>query len=316
MICSVCGQSIAPGNRFCTNCGSPVSDPRGSSVQPESTDPKQKSGGQSTPPIRTSQSTANLYGLPPLATTSFFSSTLNVAGRSQEGPSHSATDPSVTKPESLAERPSQSSLSDADAIFTYLNRPKTSADREAEAEAVSRVPQDTPEIVGSDAANPLWAGAAETPAALGSSEIVSRVPFSEGVPGNSGNRAAMLVVGALLLAAIGVAVWLMQPTSLRPGSDNSGIVVGISPASATVAVGLALDLSATVTAQNPEVIWQVREGDAGGRVISRGAKAVGDKVSLQAVYIAPNTPGTYHVSALSKADPSKFATAAITVTGR
>src|ERR1700682_4417472 len=48
--------------------------------------------------------------------------------------------------------------------------------------------------------------------------------------------------------------------------------------------------------------WSVAEGSAGGTVD-------GD-----AVYTAPNAAGTYHVTATSHADPSKSATAEVTVT--
>ncbi|MBK5275601.1 MAG: hypothetical protein JJE30_11185 [Desulfuromonadales bacterium] len=60
--------------------------------------------------------------------------------------------------------------------------------------------------------------------------------------------------------------------------------------------------TATVTgASNTAVIWSVIE-TGGGSVSSAG------------VYTAPSTAGTYHVKAASVADPSKSATAAVTVT--
>jgi hypothetical protein len=44
--------------------------------------------------------------------------------------------------------------------------------------------------------------------------------------------------------------------------------------------------------------------------------AAGGAVSATGVYTAPSTGGTYHVIATSVADPSRSATAAITVTER
>jgi chitinase len=50
--------------------------------------------------------------------------------------------------------------------------------------------------------------------------------------------------------------------------------------------------------------------------VNRGAKADGGTVSSLAVYIAPRTPGTYHLLATSKADPQESASAEVTVTKR
>jgi chitinase len=93
--------------------------------------------------------------------------------------------------------------------------------------------------------------------------------------------------------------------------------VQISPLNGKVKAGNALDFSADVTGSaDLEVMWSVQEGDAGGRVVSRGAKAAGGKVSAVAVYIAPKSPGIYHVIAASKADSRKTAVAEVAVVGR
>lgn len=57
-----------------------------------------------------------------------------------------------------------------------------------------------------------------------------------------------------------------------------------------------------VGAVNTNVTWSVEEGVDGGIISSSG------------FYTAPTTPGTYHIVATSVADPSKTATAVVTVT--
>jgi len=127
-----------------------------------------------------------------------------------------------------------------------------------------------------------------------------------------------ILVIVLLLAGAGTAVWILR--SSLPGRDAaaaSSVVVTITPESAQVVAGKALDFSASVSGtKDAEVIWTVQEGDDGGRVVARGAKAKGGKVSSQAVYIAPSAPGTYHLLATSKADPQQSASAEVTVTER
>jgi len=127
-----------------------------------------------------------------------------------------------------------------------------------------------------------------------------------------------IIVAVILLAGAGVAVWMLRsslPDKSAPVALNVGVTV--SPARAKVPAGHGYDFAATVTGtDNYNVDWSIDEGDAGGRVVPRGAKADGGAVSSLAVYMAPKTPGTYHVTATSKADQGKSATAIITVTGK
>jgi hypothetical protein len=127
-----------------------------------------------------------------------------------------------------------------------------------------------------------------------------------------------IVVAAILLAGAGAAVWMLR-SSLPAKTSAPALTVGvaISPARARVVAGHAYDLAATVTGtDNYNVDWTIDEGDSGGRIVPRGAKAKDGAVSSLAVYMAPKTPGTYHVAATSKADPAKSASAIITVTGK
>lgn len=127
-----------------------------------------------------------------------------------------------------------------------------------------------------------------------------------------------ILVIVLLVAGAGAAVWILR-SSLpdKTTAAPSSVVVTIAPASAHVAEGKAFNFSATISGtDDTQVMWTVEEGNTGGRVVNRGAKADGGTVSSLAVYIAPHTPGTYHLLATSKADPRESASAEVTVTRR
>ena len=82
------------------------------------------------------------------------------------------------------------------------------------------------------------------------------------------------------------------------------VTVSVSPASTSVVAGgtvtFAATVSGTTSGQSTTVTWSVPAG-AGSIGASTG------------VYVAPTTPGTYHVVATSVADPTKSATADVTV---
>lgn len=83
------------------------------------------------------------------------------------------------------------------------------------------------------------------------------------------------------------------------------VAVAINPASAATNSCQTVTFSATVTGtSNTAVTWSVQEGAAGGTVTAAG------------VYTAPANAGTYHLVATSQADPTRSATAAVTVTDR
>jgi len=72
----------------------------------------------------------------------------------------------------------------------------------------------------------------------------------------------------------------------------------VRPATATLTVGDSLDFG--VAPAGTDVVWSVAEGAAGGAITSAG------------LYTAPTQPGTYHVLAASKQDPSITARADVT----
>ena len=91
--------------------------------------------------------------------------------------------------------------------------------------------------------------------------------------------------------------------------------VSLTPTAAQVVIGNGLDFSAAVSGtKEMELIWSVKEGDAGGRVITRGTRVTPRGMSFRAVYIAPKTPGTYHIVVSTKAEPHTLAMAEVTVT--
>lgn len=79
---------------------------------------------------------------------------------------------------------------------------------------------------------------------------------------------------------------------------GGGAPVQVNPATATIARGTRLQLTATAPAG---VTWSVQEGAAGGGVGATG------------LYTAPSATGTYHVVATSRADPAQKAAATVTV---
>lgn len=86
------------------------------------------------------------------------------------------------------------------------------------------------------------------------------------------------------------------------------VAIGIFPATDTLAVNTTVVLSGDISGTvNSSVSWAVQESDGG--TIAPDASD-----TTYATYTAPETPGTYHVVATSLADPTKSATATITVT--
>ena len=147
------------------------------------------------------------------------------------------------------------------------------------------------------------------------------VPFADTqvMPETTGGRRQLspVLVGAILVALIALAgiVWMLRST--MGGGSKAATAVGITiyPTAAKAVAGKGVDFSATVTgAPTSEVTWKVEEGDNGGQVQTRpGAYSKGDGIQLYSTYTAPKAPGTYHLVATSTADPSKSATAEITV---
>ncbi len=148
--------------------------------------------------------------------------------------------------------------------------------------------------------------------------VYDNLPYATDLPPRAKSGKALWIAAVIvLLAALAFVGWMLHPASrsAASGAAGSNVDIRLTPALSRVAAGNGLDLTATVSgSQVPEVTWTVQEGAAGGHVVSRGALAKDGQVSMQAVYVAPEEPGTYHVVVASKADPSKSAVAEVTVT--
>lgn len=123
-----------------------------------------------------------------------------------------------------------------------------------------------------------------------------------------------IIIAVLLLVGAGTSLWIFRSTLPKRVVEPPPIIVTIDPTSAHVRVGKTADFAATVSgASNSEVLWSVREGDSGGHIVAKGAKAEDGKVSSLATYTAPKKPGTYHLLATSNTTPPSAVSAEITV---
>jgi hypothetical protein len=111
-------------------------------------------------------------------------------------------------------------------------------------------------------------------------------------------RIASLAVTLAVLAS-GCAA---ETTPAGGAAAAKGVAVAVEPGTADLAPGAQQPFTATVTGTVVSAItWRVVEGAAGGTVSSSGA------------YVAPMTAGTFHVTAISQADPAQSATSVVTV---
>jgi hypothetical protein len=120
------------------------------------------------------------------------------------------------------------------------------------------------------------------------------------------------IIGAagIYTAPRSAGTWHVLATSAQDSSKSAAatvtvgapaISVAVSPATASLTAGGTQQFTASVTgAGNTAVTWSVQE-------------AGGGSVSGAGLYSAPAPAGTYHVVAVSQADPSQRAQAAITV---
>ena len=137
--------------------------------------------------------------------------------------------------------------------------------------------------------------------------------FYDDKAAHRGNRPLLFALVAVLVLGIGGVLYLMlrPSTKTAPGGN---VTVSLSPTEAKIAPGGTQDFAATVAGSgDSDVTWSVEEGNVGGSVVNRGAQAQGGSVATMAIYAAPTKAGTYHVVATSKADPTKSATAEVTV---
>jgi hypothetical protein len=105
-------------------------------------------------------------------------------------------------------------------------------------------------------------------------------------------------------SVLALLVWMAACTSSGPSSAPGAATVEVivAPTSGATTPGGTLVFTTTVTGTTSTLVdWTVQEGSAGGTTSSAG------------VYTAPATAGTFHVVATSRADPTKSASAPVTV---
>lgn len=130
----------------------------------------------------------------------------------------------------------------------------------------------------------------------------------EGPPGGSVTRSGVYTAPAAEGTYHVVATSRAEPSKTASATvtvtaSSGSVAVTINPTTATLTTGASQTFSCGVIGSTDwACTWSVQEGSSGGSVTSGG------------VYTAPTTPGTYHVVATSNADPSKTATATVTVT--
>jgi serine/threonine protein kinase len=142
-----------------------------------------------------------------------------------------------------------------------------------------------------------------------------------------GNRLKQALAGlAIIVAAVGLYLWhtrsnnSVSPLPMTTGRSLSlpnNSQMSLIPTTAQVVSGSVLDFFATLNGTNEiELTWSVKEGEAGGSVVTRETRVTARGLSARAVYVAPKAPGTYHIVVSTKADPHTSAIAVVTVTPR
>lgn len=118
------------------------------------------------------------------------------------------------------------------------------------------------------------------------------------------------------IAASAAAVFLASGCGGGGGEASRAapaVVVGVTPATASVAAGAVQVFKATVSGtSNTSVTCRVAEGDSGGRIES--VTSAGYEGATSVSYRAPSAAGTYHVYVTSQADSNKSVTATVNVT--
>ena len=180
------------------------------------------------------------------------------------------------------------------------------------------VPEPARPAVAAPVKAPAVAKAAAAPAPLAASATGKDdfFYFYDDKSSQRGNRKLLIVLMVVLaLGVLGVIYLLSRPSAKSAPPAN--LAITIAPTETEISVGESHDFTATVTGSgDTDVTWSVVEGSAGGSVVNRGAQAQGGAVASLGVYVAPTMPGTYHIMATSKADPTKSATAEVLVSGK
>ena len=300
MFCTECGQSIADDAKFCAYCGTrrtiPASGAAATAVQqPAASSPEPPTAPR---PVR---STAEIMPI------RLQRAPVPQPRVTEAGPVEAEQDDSVVPWPAEENTPPP----------LFAPEPQVAPERPP----VRTVTPSTP--VHGAPAPAAYTAESPAPADVPAPARYGSVPFADTqvMPEATGGRRKLspVLIGAILVALIALAgiAWMLHSTMGGSGKAATPVGITIYPTAAKIVAGKGADFAATVTgAPTSEVTWKVEEGDNSGQIQTRGAYSKGDEISLYCTYTAPKTPGTYHLVATSTADPSKSATAEITVAAK
>lgn len=297
MFCTECGQTMADEAKFCAYCGTKRIVPPVAGEVPSAQAPTPKPEPPIAAPPRTIRSTAEIMpirmqrpSVPPP----------RVAEVVPVGPD----EPEMV--DSAVPWPTEDSATPP--LFTAPEPPRVVERAPVRPPAPPPSAYDTPPSLRTEAPVP---------------ERYASVPFAgtPGAPEVGGERRKMspVLIGAIIVAliALGGIAWMVHSTMSGSAKPAAPVGITIYPTAVKVVEGKAVDFVAEVTgAPGTDVKWSVEEGGNAGEIKTRGASAKEGAISLYSTYTTPKTPGTYHLVATSTADPSKSATAEITVTAK
>ena len=290
MFCIACGRQMSDEERFCSQCGTRraviPTDAAASSVPTSPARTEQPPSVAPPAALRPIRSTAEIMPIrvpqaaapPPTAV-------------QPAEPSHSV----VPWPEEENASPTLFSTPEPPTVVEPAAMTPSASARSAYADEPTR--------------------AAEVPTAVSYASVPFAAPPDSAEVGTRRSRISPVLIGAVIVAllAVGGIVWMLR-SSVSAGAKPAKVEITMFPLTAKVVAGKGADFAATVNgAPSSEVTWKVEEGDNAGEIKTRGAYAKEGAISLYATYTAPKTPGTYHLVATSTADPSKSASAEITV---
>ena len=320
MFCIECGQRMADEAKFCAYCGTrravapPTGDVQG--TQPPSAKPAAQPVPAPPLGVRAIRSTAEIM---PVGMRKFTPIPPATAQRIQAEPvaPAEAVEPGTPEQNRLAH---EIEPGEEPELIDTSSQWQTSAPVPSDAYSQGALYRDErPVNHGATAeASPPQAPAAAKPEAVSYTAVPFAAPEFAHDLAPAKRRISPVLIGAVLVALIALAgiVWMLRSSLSAGGTSASKVEITIFPTTAKVVAGKGIDFAATVTgAPTSEVTWKVEEGDDTGQIQTRGAYAKEGAISLYATY-TPKTPGTYHLVATSTADPSKSASAEVTVVAK
>lgn len=124
---------------------------------------------------------------------------------------------------------------------------------------------------------------------LGLAQPEAVQPVAAPAPSRTRTIAILTALLIVLVAAAAAGAWFLF---LQPKAT-----ITVEQPSLQCQAGATVQVSAGVAGNAANVSWIVREGPSGGRVVAEGAVATPTGAKYVATYVAPFSPGVYHVEA-------------------